>query len=289
MISSGCVLILIGYLRKVAIADGVAQTVYDTFARSNTAAWLDLLVGLYLFAIQLYCDFAGYSDIARGVSRLFGIELMENFRHPYFSTNIAEFWNRWHISLSTWLRDYVYYPMALIWARRWGKNANYMSMFFSMFLIGLWHGASWLWVVFGCIHGALLIGYRLILRGKMQSPPLKSQPIRAWPLGLLRMAVTFHVVLLSLVLVRAYGVGNAWNYVSRILSFSDGVGLGGVKLLCVSVGILMLVDIPQYLTDDHTAFQKWPKALRGVVYATFVLAIMAMRTDGTIPFIYFQF
>ncbi|NLX14084.1 MAG: MBOAT family protein [Phycisphaerales bacterium] len=138
-IGTGLQLILMGYLKKIAIADAVAPYVNDIFADPAHQSSVRLLLGLYLFAIQIYGDFSGYSDIARGVSRLLGIELMINFKQPYLSANITEFWRRWHISLSTWLRDYLYIPLG---GNRKGTSNTYRNLMLTMLLGGLWHGAD---------------------------------------------------------------------------------------------------------------------------------------------------
>ena len=145
MFYSACQLILIGYFKKVFIADGVAPMVTRCFTEADLSG-LALLCGMYLFALQIYGDFAGYTDIARGVSRLFGIELCLNFRQPYFSANITEFWRRWHISLSSWLRDYLYIPLG---GSHNGPTRTYLNNMITMLLGGLWHGANWTFVVWG--------------------------------------------------------------------------------------------------------------------------------------------
>ncbi len=146
MISDGARLILTGYIQKVFIADSVAPYVDKAFQAPNGLAWSALLMSLYLFSIQIYCDFAGYSNIARGVSKLLGIDLMVNFRQPYLSTNITAFWRHWHISLSAWLKDYLYIPLG---GNRHGRLNTYRNLMLTMLLGGLWHGASWTFVVWG--------------------------------------------------------------------------------------------------------------------------------------------
>src|SRR5581483_2075169 len=157
-ISAGLYLIILGFFKKVAIADGVSPVVDQIFSSSGKITWIDVVVASVLFAMQIYCDFSGYTDIARGISKLLGIELIVNFNQPYFATNPQEFWRRWHISLSTWLRDYLYVPLG-------GNHGSLVfvcrNLMITMLLGGLWHGAAWNFVLWGFYQGMLLCLYRL--------------------------------------------------------------------------------------------------------------------------------
>src|SRR5207253_9511725 len=139
-ISNGLYLIILGFFKKVEIADGVSPVVDQIFSSNGQITWIDVVVGTVLFAMQIYCDFSGYTDIARGISRLLGIEMVVNFNQPYFASNPQEFWRRWHISLSTWLRDYLYVPLG-------GNHGTLLfvcrNLMITMLLGGLWHGAAW--------------------------------------------------------------------------------------------------------------------------------------------------
>ena len=159
-IREGAGLIVFGLFKKVGVADAIAPMVDLRFANPELYGWADLLFALYLFAIQIYCDFSGYSDIARGTSKLFGIELMLNFDHPYFSRSITEFWRRWHISLSTWLREYLYIPLG---GNRGGAWKTYRNLIVTMLLGGLWHGANWTFVIWGGLHGLYLAFHKMLL------------------------------------------------------------------------------------------------------------------------------
>ena len=166
MITSGLNLMLMGYLKKVAIADTLAPLVDQIFSQPAGLDTGTLLTGVYAFAFQVYGDFSGYSDIARGVSRLLGFELLENFNAPYLSRSITEFWRRWHISLSTWLRDYLYIGLG---GNRKGEFRTYINLFLTMLLAGLWHGAAWTFVVFGALHGVYLTVEKIWLKDKVLS------------------------------------------------------------------------------------------------------------------------
>jgi len=158
-IFSGLGLICYGLFKKVVIADGLAGSVSSIYGTTGSVSGLDIAVATFLFTFQIYCDFSGYSDIARGTSRLLGIELMRNFRFPYFSTSPSEFWNRWHISLSSWLRDYLYISLG---GNRTSNIKVYRNLMATMVLGGLWHGAAWNFVLWGVYQGTLLCIYRVM-------------------------------------------------------------------------------------------------------------------------------
>jgi D-alanyl-lipoteichoic acid acyltransferase DltB (MBOAT superfamily) len=151
--SEGSLLFLIGMFKKVVVADNLAPMVDLSFSNPSANSALTLLIGLYAFAFQIYADFSGYSDMARGLAKFMGFELMVNFEQPYFSSSITEFWRRWHISLSTWLRDYLYIPLG---GNRLGTWNTYRNLFLTMLIGGFWHGASWNFVIWGGLHGVYL-------------------------------------------------------------------------------------------------------------------------------------
>jgi D-alanyl-lipoteichoic acid acyltransferase DltB (MBOAT superfamily) len=282
-LSSGAVLILIGLFRKVAIADSVAPTVNQIFAQPHLQSSATLLLGIYLFSIQIYCDFAGYSEIARGVARLFGIELTENFSQPYFSRSITEFWRRWHISLSSWLRDYLYVPLG---GNRHGKLATYRNLFITMLLGGLWHGANWTFVVWGALHGVYLAIHKLMLGDRREAVVANTD----WGLkDLAKMVLTFHLVCLTWIFFRAENFGQAWTYLSGILAMSGGLSGAPIGVLIVAAMLLIPLDLAQYTARTSTPVLGWSWPFRAAAYATMLLAMFGLRTDDVIPFIYFQF
>lgn len=284
MVVSGVTLILLGLFRKVVIADAIGGQVDAAFANPGTHSTPQLMVGIYLFALQIYCDFAGYTDIARGSSRLFGIEMMRNFNQPYFSTSITEFWRRWHISLSTWLRDYLYVSLG---GNRKGTFNTYRNLFLTMLLGGLWHGAAWTFVIWGALHGFLLIADRL--RG-VRVPLYPEQVHLPWTWGRVSaMLLTFHLVLLSWVFFRAPGLGVALTYLKQLFSFS-GMNELAVALPAIIIPwlLVLLVDIPQYRTNDHEAILRWPVLARDLAVAGMLLLVL-LGFGTRAPFIYFQF
>ena len=192
---SGLHLVLVGLFKKICIADwvsGFVAAIFGDVTHLESVASIGLWLGSVLFAVQIYCDFSGYTDIARGVSRMLGVELPLNFNFPYFATNIAEFWHRWHISLSTWLRDYLYIPLG---GSRVGPVHVYWNLLLTMILGGLWHGASWNFIIWGTYQGLLLCGHRLWSRAMRGTAIVRALQTR---LGcLISWAVTMYCVLLG--------------------------------------------------------------------------------------------
>ncbi len=284
MVESGVWLMAVGFLKKVVVADNLGLLVDQVYASgaepSAGAVWL----GTLAFAFQIYADFSGYSDIARGTSRLFGIELMQNFDAPYFSRNIQEFWRRWHISLSTWLRDYLYVPLG---GNRRGPVRTYVNLMLTMILGGLWHGAGWNWVAWGTWHGGWLALHRR-LRGRHSDRPPHAAPL-AWQL--LSAVGTFALVLYSWVLFRAHDMGHAIDLSVRAFS------AGGEPLVAASqaahmaplIAGVVLLDAWQQRTRTLCPMMSWPAPARVLLLATCVVAVVLFGSFHGQYFIYFQF
>ncbi len=288
MIESGCFLILLGYFRKVVIADGVSPMVETIFASSATAPWHQLVTGAVLFSIQIYGDFAGYSDIARGLSRLLGIQLMVNFKQPYLSRNITEFWRRWHISLSTWLRDYLYIPLG---GNRGGTAGTYRNLMLTMLIGGLWHGANWTFVVWGGLHGVYLAVHKMWLARRRIRP--EFGPVgRMTPGAAAGMAATFLLVGFAWIFFRCSSLAEAFRFMAGIFSFRGGLEavsvVGLLKLFFYSL-LVFVTDWPAYVRDSQEGMLDWPWMVRGGVYAAMVFLLLLLRPLNETPFIYFQF
>jgi D-alanyl-lipoteichoic acid acyltransferase DltB (MBOAT superfamily) len=287
-IATGCELMLLGYLKKVAIADAVAPAVDAAFAAPGAVSSPVLWVSVYLFAIQIYCDFSGYTDIARGLSRVFGIELMLNFRQPYLSRNISEFWRRWHISLSSWLRDYLYVPLG---GNQVGRLTTYRNLMVTMLLGGLWHGAAWTFVIWGGLHGLYLAVHRAWIgagrRGQHPPPVGTSQ----WLTYMVEVGVTFHLVCLAWVFFRADSLTDALAYLSGIVgNGADGSVLGRVLALGFYGGLVLLLDFGSWRHDRELPLSpQTPPGVRGLAYATAFILISFLGESQGAPFIYFQF
>jgi len=270
----GLYLILLGFFKKTAIADGVAPVVDQVFGSTGHISWIDIVIGTLLFAVQIYCDFSGYIDIARGVSKLLGIELIPNFDHPYFSANAREFWRRWNISLSKWLRDYLYISL--------GGSAGSLAftcrnLMATMLLGGLWHGAAWNFILWGFYQGALLCINRVWteLRG----------PDRAVASGasatLRRIGATcfFFVVV-------CYGF--TWRLFADFGDFDYGAGTPRLSSL-VGIAILVVLEMAQFNSGDEFFHRRLPSPLRGLFLAALVVTIMMGMSNDPAQFIYFKF
>lgn len=276
---SGAFLILLGLFKKIAIADALAPHVNDAFGASSDAGWLTLLIGTYAFALQIYGDFSGYTDVARGVSRLFGIELVVNFNQPYLSANITQFWRTWHISLSTWLRDYLYIPLG---GNRKGRTRTHSNLMITMLLGGLWHGAAWTFVVWGGLHGLFLAVHR---RYRDRTTQVRSPNRSA-----LSVIGTFHLVCFAWIFFRADSLGQAIEVLTGIATLRPGVLSMNALTLLIFAGVVSFgIDRVQRRSADHTRPLAWSAPWRGVVYAGLLLGIVVFIGGPEIPFIYFQF
>ena len=277
---SGLLLILVGLFKKVVIADSLAPIVDDIFAGSGQSGFVTLVFGAWAFAIQLYGDFSGYSSIARGSARLLGIELMVNFNQPYLSRNIASFWRHWHISLSTWIRDYIFIPLG---GSRGSGYLTARNLLITFVLSGLWHGAAWTFVVWGALHGVFLIIHRWSPRRVLDDstilPGLRDLP------GII---LTFNLYAASLIFFRSDSLGDAVNYIKRIITLRPGAVSGDAVLLVVLMALFMvLVDLAQRGNPEKAL--RWPPVAQGVAYGSAVVGILLFSGQGTVPFVYFQF
>lgn len=223
---SGANLVVVGLAKKVLIADSVAPMVNTIFAAPEGAPSLAIMLGTALFAVQIYCDFSGYTDIARGVSRMFGVEIPLNFNFPYFSTSIIEFWRRWHISLSTWLRDYLYIPLG---GGRCSVSRVYFNLMVTMVLGGLWHGAAWNFVIWGAYQGVLLSLNRPV-RAAIES----SQRLSRWsahPIGVVvRWGVTAYFWMLGWLIFRITDFDNLAYCIKKFVLFDGQLALSAIGL-----------------------------------------------------------
>ncbi|HEY2429423.1 MAG TPA: MBOAT family protein [Acidimicrobiales bacterium] len=282
-VKEGSLLILMGLFKKVAIADALAPYVASAFDASASASWVTLLVGMYAFAFEIYGDFAGYSDIARGSAILLGIELPENFNQPYLSRSITEFWRRWHISLSNWLRDYLYVPLG---GNRGSEAATYRNLMLTMLIGGLWHGASWTFVVWGGLHG---LGLAFERRFTHYAQEDVNRPWRVRS-DALRTFVTFQVVCLGWVFFRSPNFTVAYHYLGGILKLrGGGVDSNAVATLVLAGGAMLVLDIVQRRTRDHAALLGWVPTMRGLAYGAMLLGIVVFSGGTPVPFIYFRF
>ncbi len=290
--NSGARLILCGFVKKVVIADGLAAYVDPVFQYSvpyNSAA---LWIAMYSFAIQIYCDFSGYTDIARGVSRLLGIELMENFRQPYFSSDITDFWRRWHISLSSWLREYLYIPLG---GNRHGVLNQYRNLIITMLLGGLWHGAAWTYVIWGGIHGLYLAAHKIFSSRRSSQDDYSPSTAVGKMFFIFKILMTFHLVCFAWVFFRSPDLSAAFNYLAGMASIVFGTSFEGAHLWNAAIalavyGVMMLaIDLSGLWSRTVKPFSDLPWWLRGTAYGACLIAIAYVRGYNGEVFIYFQF
>ena len=275
-------LILLGLFKKVVLADSIAPFVETAFSSRATASWVTLVAGAWAFAFQIYADFSGYSDIARGSARLLGIDLPENFNQPYLSRNITDFWRTWHISLSRWLRDYLYIPLG---GNRRGSIITARNLLITMLLGGLWHGANWTFVVWGGMHGILLIVHRF---GFKRRPDTANE--RLGVADILPVIATFNLVCVAWVFFRAETLGDAVTYLSGIFTARPGPVDAGWLFLVLCVGAATLtIDLAQRNHRSHTAILSWPPSAQGLAYGLILTALVVFGGNVSAPFIYFRF
>ncbi len=281
-----------GFFKKIVVANTCAVYVDDVFAHTQSFSGMQLAVAVFFFTFQIYGDFSGYSDIAIGTAKLFGIRLMQNFRVPYFSRNIAEFWRRWHISLMTWFRDYLYFPLG---GSRCSKAKTIRNTFIVFLLSGLWHGAGWTFIAWGAYNALLFLP--LILRGGRREFRDDVAPGRALPSwqDALRMLLTFLLVMLGWILFRAESLGQAADIFLRMWQWGPGTGLdflltGPFLSRIIWIAVMVLAEWFSR-SESHALSMKGIRfrALRYLVYIALV-ALTILFADNTAPnFIYFQF
>ena len=281
-IQVGLTLMMLGFTKKVLIADVLAPEVDLIFSHPGQMSSGLLLKGAYCFALQIYGDFSGYSDIARGVAELLGVRLIKNFEQPYLSQSITEFWRRWHISLSSWLRDYLYISLG---GNRRGAWITYRNLMLTMLIGGLWHGANWTFVVWGGLHGAYLALERMVGVGRERVQWAGAGAL-AWAGAIARIVVTFHLVTLAWIFFRAPNVAAALEYLRGILRF-DHLGAIGPVPLVAGLAVLAL-DLPQYVSGRHAVFMRLPWWMQSPAYAALCLGLI-LYGGSEVPFIYFQF
>jgi D-alanyl-lipoteichoic acid acyltransferase DltB (MBOAT superfamily) len=282
----GAWLIVWGYFQKVFVADNLAGLANAAFDPSAPHTGINILLGVYAFAFQIYGDFAGYSNIARGTSKLMGIELIENFRFPYLVRTPQAFWRNWHISLSTWLRDYLYIPLGGSRGSEWQTQRN---LFITMVLGGLWHGAAWTFVFWGIYHGVLLIAYRSAeawdwFRRLATGPHPVARAV-SW-------AVMFHITCYGWLIFRARSAGQIRDMTASLVgNFAPATvnvhGLLVPLLLCTTP--LLAVHACEAWFDDGLIVPRLPVGVRYSIYVAAGYLTLLFGNFGGAEFIYFQF
>ena len=277
----GLLLIMEGLFRKCVIADNCALIANAAFSGAFGRPSLPvLLLGTYAFAWQIYGDFSGYSDIARGCAQLMGFHFMVNFRQPYLADSIQDFWRRWHISLSTWLRDYLYIPLG---GNRYGERKTYRNLLVTMLLGGLWHGANWTFVVWGGLHGGGLAAERKLTRGKTSAPRSR---LSTW----IRRILIFHFVCLTWIFFRAASLSAAWEMLKGLGRWSWRPEFPAAFLfLAIFSFPLLLVDLYLERCGDEYCFASATMQPRVAFGLACALVIAFLGANQANAFIYFQF
>ncbi|HWU02532.1 MAG TPA: MBOAT family O-acyltransferase [Novosphingobium sp.] len=280
MVASGLVLIVWGVFKKAVIASEIQSSFVDpVFVDPSVHGSLDLLLAAYGYAVQIYCDFSAYTDTAIGLAALLGYRFPRNFNQPYRAASLQDFWRRWHISLSSWLRDYLYIPLG---GSRHGLLRMYFALSATMILGGLWHGASWNFIIWGGIHGGALVAERLWRDLRPQWLPALPRP-----LGVL---VTFHLVTAAWIFFRCASFADA-------MAFFRGLGQmtpGAVSASPLVAGLMVLGMALHFGPADMVGrialrLRAAPAIVVALALASALLVVEAMRPDGVAPFIYFQF
>jgi len=291
VVAMGLQLMLLGLFKKVVIADRLAGFVNTGFTDPSFQSPVTLLVSIYFYAFQIYCDFSAYSDLAIGAAAVLGLKLMENFRRPYLSRNIAEFWStRWHISLSLFWRDYLYIPLG---GSRVSKPRWYLNQLIVFLVSGLWHGANWTFVMWGGINGLAQVIYI------MAANPRKAlaRILPAWLWGTLGVLLTFHVVLLAWVFFRADSIAQAWTVLTRTLGAVPRLpGLmahyNWTGEFWLSIGLIVLL-IAYEVIEETRGFWNWlgsrPIVLRWGVYYAMSAMLLVFGKWGLSQFVYMNF
>lgn len=277
--------IFYGLFKKVVVADRLGAYVTDVYAHPGTSGSMAVIVATIFFAIQIYCDFSGYSDIAIGSARILGFRLMENFRRPYLSQSIAEFWRRWHISLSTWFRDYVYIPLG---GNRVVKWRWYYNVLITFSISGIWHGAAWTFLIWGALHGGYMVFALITEKQRIKIANAVGLKAGRKINTLANVLVTIALVCLAWVFFRAETVHDAVIMLKKVVFFDFQLGMnaivgnGGIFnfILCVFVAFLLLIS---YMLPYDLRL-RYPK----LFILTVIFLMLFLGNDGK-EFIYFQF
>jgi alginate O-acetyltransferase complex protein AlgI len=297
-ITDGFKIMFWGLFKKVVIADRLSIIVNQVYNNPNDYDGFSLLLASVLFAFQIYCDFSGYSDVAIGCAKVFGFDLMENFRIPYYAKSLSEFWKRWHISLSTWFRDYVYIPMG---GNRVAKWRWYFNLFITFFVSGIWHGANWTFVVWGALHGCYLIAAIVFARVKSAVNRLLWLDRNKTIFKIVQVFTTFVLVDFAWIFFRANSISDAFLIINKIFTiefdvnawvsslYTIGIDRNGLIIAFVSI---FLMELVHYFDRDESFVKKLNRlstVKRWGIYYFFIFYFLFFGSFSQQDFIYFQF
>ena len=284
-----------GFFKKMVVADNCALFANGIFENYQTMSGSTLFMGAFFFTIQIYGDFSGYSDIAIGCARLFGINLMQNFNYPYFSRDIAEFWRRWHISLTTWFRDYIYIPLGGSRAGKWKGFRNTMIIFL---VNGFWHGANWTFIVWGAYHALLFLPLLLLGKNRKYKDVVAEGKLFPSFKEIIQMATTFLLVVIGWVIFRAETITQAFEYLKGMCNKSlftvpkiQGLGIGQIlaKEIALFVSIMFLAEWLNRSNAHALQINSLKKTSRYIIYTLVFILIYCFDASNPKGFIYFQF
>lgn len=285
----GVVLCLLGLIKKIVIADGLSPYVDSVFASSNPTQ-IDVILAIWFFAIQIYCDFSGYTDIARGIAKVLGFNLMRNFAQPYFAANPQEFWQRWHISLSTWLRDYLYISLG---GNRGSKARTSRNLMMTMVLGGLWHGAAWNFLAWGGYQGLILVIHRSFSGRKQGSGEGLKRSFLGWIVRIVQIAVFFQIVCYGWLLFRAESFSQIIDMTGRVFGLIETSGGMSITLpnfaSILGIGALVIWDLLNERAGNVRFYRAWPLAVRAGLYAGMIYFFAFGSSTTSSEFIYFAF
>lgn len=288
-IKEGLTLVAYGFFKKVMIGDTAGRIVDHIFINPDLYASSEILAAILLFSVQIYADFSGYSCIARGTGKLLGIELMENFKQPYLSSNITEFWRRWHISLSSWLRDYLYIPLG---GNKKGVSRTYINLMATMLLGGLWHGASWNFVIWGALHGIYLVGHKLMLKGKKPAGNHQITNIQSFLVYFLKVLGTYCLVQITWFFFRITDMETARIIFEKLINWQSAPNTWiFVRIVLGYIVMMVAMDIFEYIskTDMFILKVKQNYIKYAIVTSIMFVSLLYMIQAKPLPFVYFQF
>jgi D-alanyl-lipoteichoic acid acyltransferase DltB (MBOAT superfamily) len=286
---SGLKMILWGFFQKLVVADRLAIYVDAVYNNPENHSGLSLLLATFFFAFQIYCDFAGYSNIALGCAKIMGFKLMTNFRRPYYSKSISEFWSRWHISLSSWFRDYLYIPLGgnRVSVPRW-----YFNLFFVFLLSGLWHGASWTFILWGTINGLYLIFSLIFKRFNEKFAIFTGLKKNPRILAFVQIVTAFLLTNFAWIFFRANSIGNAFLIIRKIFTFKGPLFIDVPSLIIYSflgIGLLLTCEFFTEFYPRVSLINSKYKPVRYMAYAGLITIILLLGVLDGGQFIYFQF
>ena len=286
-IKEGTYLIIIGLFRKVLIGDACGKIVNHIFADPQYYSSIEVFTAVILYTFQIYNDFAGYSSMARGVAKLLGFDIFINFRQPYFATSVADFWRRWHISLSLWLKDYLFVPLQMKY-RRYRMWGNIIAMMITFTLCGFWHGASWTFIFWGFLHGFYMSFALLSVKQKQYFKKLMPNKKS---LTILQAAITFFLITFAWIFFRAENFSNAFLIIEKLFEFSTGeFAFRFIKILFMYLSVSFLLDYMEYKWDTDIILLKLKPSVRYAISVAILFIVFAyLITSDKAPFIYAQF